>query len=108
MKQDLKDYFRRTIFIHTGVIAGQFLILCLGVGNITKSLTIIAILEIVLLIGYVIIFGVKRKDGTLIRLKKIDNFMVEYEETEIKRKETVKMLQAFIDKHERKKNRGNR
>ena len=59
MKQDLKDYFRRTKIIHAGVIAGQILILCVGVGSIANSIAVIATLEIVLLIGYLIIFGIK-------------------------------------------------
>ncbi len=106
MNQDLKDYFRRTTFVHIGIISGQVLILCLGVGGIVNSLSVIATLEVVVLIGYLIIFGIKRKDGTLIRIKRIDDFMREYEETEKKRKETVELLESFIEKHERKKRRG--
>lgn len=79
MSPDIKDYFRRTIPMHAGIILSQILILCLGVESILYSLTIIAILEIPILVGYLIFFGIKRKDGTLIRFKKIDEFMKPFE-----------------------------
>lgn len=97
MNQDLKDYFRRTLPANCGIIGSQVIVLCLGFQSISGSLLIIAILEILVLTGYLIIFGIKRKDGTLIRIKKIDDFMGENERTERARKELLEKMEHLIE-----------
>lgn len=69
--KDLKDYLRRTIFVHCGMILPQIFLAAIGVQSIAKGLIIIACIESIVLIGYLILFGIKRKDGTLIRNEKI-------------------------------------
>lgn len=75
--KDLKTYFRRTIFIHGGMVVSQILILCLGDCGILSSVIAIVIMEPFVMAGYLILFGIKRKDGTLIRNKKIGILMDE-------------------------------
>lgn len=75
MNQDLKDYFRRTVFIHGGMVIAQILLLCMGSTHILSSIMSILIVEPFVLICYLLIFGIKRKDGTLKRFKKMDEIV---------------------------------
>ncbi len=73
--KDLKDYFRRTIYIHAGFVFSQILLLCLGATSIISAILSIVILEPFVLIGYLLIFGINRPDGTKKRFKKITEMM---------------------------------
>jgi hypothetical protein len=75
MNQDTKNYFKRTIYIHGGMAFSQILLLCLGATSIISAILSIVILEPFVLCGYLLIFGIKRKDGTRKRFKRITQFM---------------------------------
>jgi hypothetical protein len=75
MNQDTKNYFKRTIYIHGGMAFSQILLLCLGTTSIISAILSIVILEPFVLCGYLLIFGIKRKDGTRKRFKKITAMM---------------------------------
>ena len=75
MNQDLKNYLRRTIFVHGGMIVSQIILLSISSTSIFSAMLSILILEPFVLGGYLLIFGIKRKDGTRKRFKKITEFM---------------------------------
>jgi hypothetical protein len=73
--KDLKDYFRRTIYVHGGMAFSQILLLLIGSTSILSAIFSILILEPVVIVGYLLIFGIKRKDGTRMRFKKMTELM---------------------------------
>lgn len=73
--KDLKNYFKRTLYVHGGMVFGQILLLLIGSISIISAILSIVIMEPFVILGYLLIFGIKRKDGTRMRFKKITEFM---------------------------------
>lgn len=73
--KDLKNYFKRTIYVHGGMVFAQILLLLIGSTSIVSAIVSIMILEPFVLIGYLLIFGIKRKDGSRMRFKKMTELM---------------------------------
>jgi len=75
MNQDLKDYFRRSPFIQVGILFPQIIFMITGNTTLVPAMVQIAVIESLVLVGYLFLFGIKRKDGTLMRFKKIEKMM---------------------------------
>jgi len=75
MNQDLKNYCRRTLAARIGGWGSQILLLCLGQTTFLSLLFVIAIMEILYLTVYLLIFGIRREDGTWKRFKKMDKII---------------------------------
>jgi hypothetical protein len=75
MNQDYKNYFKRTSGAYIGLIGSQIILLLCGVTSLWSSLFAITIVGVIIFAIYLLIFGIKRKDGTRIRFKKITELM---------------------------------
>ena len=75
MNQDMKDYIRRTWPAHLGALIPQIILVALDRNSILNSMGIILFVYILIFIIYLIIFGIKQKDGTRKRFKTIDKLM---------------------------------
>jgi len=75
MKQNYKNYFKRTLAAHIGLIGSQLIFLYLGITTIASTLFAIVFAETIMFGIYLLIFGIKRKDGTRKRFKKITKMM---------------------------------
>ncbi len=73
--KDIKDYFKRTLYIHGGFVFSQILLLLFGAVSVMSAIITITILEPFVLTGYLLIFGINRPDGTKKRFKKITEMM---------------------------------